>query len=125
MSEDLQLAETFDNYSGIAVANLGIKAFESSATDNKYSVSKDGSDLAIVKCKDHPCLQMINEAKKKKVVFFPEIGRSKFFLSLTRSHKSNLHENIYFFFSETTHSQAKKIPLGNLFARIYVFSPFK
>ena len=64
MSEDLLLAETFDNYSTIVVANLGIKTSESSATDNKYSVSKDDADLAIEKCKDHPCLKMINETKK-------------------------------------------------------------
>ena len=84
MSEDLELAGTFDNYSGIAVANLGTKTFESSATDNKNSVLKDGADLAIVKCKDHPCLKMINDAKKK-VVFFPEIGRLKFFYHLPTS----------------------------------------
>ena len=64
MPDNLELAEAFDNYSAIAVANLGIKTFESSATDNKYSVSKDDADLAIEKCKDHPCLKMINETKK-------------------------------------------------------------
>ena len=37
MSEDLELAETFDYYYGIAVANLGTKEYESSATDNKIS----------------------------------------------------------------------------------------
>ena len=82
MSEDLELAETFDYYSGIAVANLGIKEYESSATDNKISEWKDGE-----KCKDHPCIKMTNEAKKK-FSFCPEIGRVKF-LSLTRSHKSH------------------------------------
>ena len=37
MSEDLELADTFDYYSGIVVANLGTKEYESSATDNKIS----------------------------------------------------------------------------------------
>lgn len=37
MPEDLELAETFDYYSVIAVANLGTKEYESSATDNKIS----------------------------------------------------------------------------------------
>ena len=101
MSEDLELAETFDYYSGIAVANLGTKEYESSATDNKISEWKDGE-----KCKDHPWIKMTNEAKKK-FSCCPEIGRVKFFLSLTRLHKS--------------HTQTEKFSLANLNVRIYVF----
>ena len=33
--------------------------------------------------------------KTKKVVLFSEIGQVKVFLSTTRPHKSNVHENIY------------------------------
>ena len=49
---------------------------------------------------------MTNEAKKK-FSCCPEIGRVKFFLSLTRLHKS--------------HTQTEKFSLANLNVRIYVF----
>ena len=85
MSEDLELAETFDYYSGIAVANLGIKEYESSATDNKISEWKDGE-----KCKDHPCIKMTNEAKKS-FLFVRKLAGWNFFYHLpariSRTHK--------------------------------------
>ena len=59
---------------------------------------------------------------KKKVDLFREIGRVKFLLSPTRPHESNVYENIYFLFQKKTHTQTKKLPLANLFVRIYVFS---
>ena len=65
MSDDFQLEEAINNYLEIAVANLGLKGYGSSATDNKNPGSKDGIDLAIEKCKYHPCIKMINEAEKK------------------------------------------------------------
>ena len=58
----------------------------------------------------------------KKVILFPKIVWVKIFLSPTCPHKSNVYENICFLFQKT-HTQTKKVPLANLFVRIYVFFP--
>ena len=60
-----------------------------------------------------------NEVKKKnRLVSGNRPG--EFFLSPTRPHKSNVHENIFFCFKKIR-TQTKKFPLANLFVRIYVF----
>ena len=56
----------------------------------------------------------------QKKVLFQEFGRVKIFLSPTRSHKSNVYENIYFLFQKNI---LAKFALANLFVRIYVFFP--
>ena len=58
----------------------------------------------------------------KKVVLFPEIGPVKIFLSPTRPHKWTVRENTCSLFQNNTHIQTEKVPLPNLFFRIYVFS---
>ena len=49
ISDDLELAETFNNYFESAVANLGIKGYQNNVIENTNSGSKDGVDLAIEK----------------------------------------------------------------------------
>ena len=71
-----------------------------------HLITKSLTKRMVKKCKDHPCIKMTNEAKKK-FSCCPEIGWVKFFLSLTRSHKS--------------HTQTEKFSLANLNVRIYVF----
>ena len=61
ISDDLELTETFNNYFESAIANLGIKEYESSVTDNTNSESSDGVHLAIEKYKDHLSIKLINE----------------------------------------------------------------
>lgn len=50
----------FNNDFVRAVANLVIKEYESSVTDNTNSQAKDSADLAIGKYKDHSSIKMIN-----------------------------------------------------------------
>ena len=51
ISDDFELAETFNNYFESAVTNLGIEEYENNVTENTNSGSKDGVDLATDKCK--------------------------------------------------------------------------
>ena len=61
ISDDIELAETFNNYFESALANLSIKGYENNVTDNTNSGSKDGVDLAIEKYKDHPSIKIMNQ----------------------------------------------------------------
>ena len=74
ISDDFKLAQTFNNYSS-AVGKLGIKKCETSSDVNANSRVKDGADVAIEKCKDHPSIKMINENVSFESRFsFKEIG---------------------------------------------------
>ena len=59
---------------------------------------------------------------KKKVVLFQEIGRVNIFLSPTRPYKSNLYENIYFYFKKA-HKQ--KISTSKFIRTNLRFLPFR
>ena len=61
ISDDLELTETFNNYFESVIANLGIKEYENSVTDNTNSELSDGVHLAIEKHKDHLSIKLINE----------------------------------------------------------------
>ena len=70
---------------------------------------------------------VFNIRPKKKIVLFPEIGRVKIFLSPTRPYKSNVYENIYFFFKKNTHTN-KKISTNKFIAtnlRLFAFKKQK
>ena len=60
ISDDSELAKTFNSYFEKAVTNLGIKEYESPDT-NPGSASQDDVDIAISKYKNHPSIKMINE----------------------------------------------------------------
>ena len=47
----------------------------------------------------------IRPKRKKQLALFLEIGQAKIFLWLTRPHKSNVYENIYFVSKKHTHKQ--------------------
>ena len=64
------------------------------------------------------------EAKKKRVVLFPEICRVKNFLSPTCPHKSNVYENIHFLFQKKTHTN-KKSSTGRFTCANLRFFPLK
>ena len=61
ISEDLELAKTFNNYFGNAVNNLGIKECEFELNVDSNCNYMNGVDIAIHKFKDHPSIKMINE----------------------------------------------------------------
>ena len=61
ISNDLELAETFNNPFESVVANVGINEYESSVTDNTKSGPNDGVDLAIEKYNDNPSIKIIKE----------------------------------------------------------------
>ena len=61
ISEDLELAKTFNNYFGNAVNNLGIKECEFDLDVDSNCNYMNGVDIAIHKFKDHPSIKMINE----------------------------------------------------------------
>ena len=61
ISEDLELAKTFNNYFGNAVNNLGIKECEFDLNVDSNCNYMNGVDTAIHKFKDHPSIKMINE----------------------------------------------------------------
>ena len=61
ISEDLELAKTFNNYFGNAVNNLGIKECEFDLNVDSNCNYMNGVDIAIHKFKDHPSIKMINE----------------------------------------------------------------
>ena len=60
ISDDSELAKKFNSYFEKAVANLGIKEYESLDT-NPGSASQDDVDIAISKYKNHPSIKMINK----------------------------------------------------------------
>ena len=70
ISEDLELAKTFNNYFGNAVNNLGIKECEFDLNVDSNCNYMNGVDIAIHKFKDHPSIKMINE----KVRFGPRFS---------------------------------------------------
>ena len=61
ISEDLELAKTFNNYFGNAVNNLGIKECQFDLNVDSNCNYMNGADIVIHKFKDHPSIKMINE----------------------------------------------------------------
>ena len=61
ISEDLELAKTFNNYFGNAVNNLDKKECEFDLNVDSNCNYMNGVDTAIHKFKDHPSIKMINE----------------------------------------------------------------
>ena len=61
ISEDLELAKTFNNYFGYAVNNLGTKECEFDLNVDSNCNYMNGADIATHKFKDHPSIKMINE----------------------------------------------------------------
>ena len=61
ISENLELAKTFNNYFGNAVNNLGIKECEFDLNVDSNCNYMNGVDIAIHKFKVHPSIKMINE----------------------------------------------------------------
>ena len=61
ISDDQELADTFNNFFEHAVDNLGIQEYQSDHNININSISDDPIDYAIAKYKNHPSIIMINE----------------------------------------------------------------
>ena len=61
ISDDQELADTFNNFFEHAVDNLGIQEYQSDHNIDINSVSDDPIDYAIAKYKNHPSIIMINE----------------------------------------------------------------
>ena len=75
ISEDLELAKTFNNYFGNAVNNLGIKECEFDLNVDSNCNYMNGVDIAIHKFKDHPSIKMINEKVRFESCFsFKEVS---------------------------------------------------
>ena len=76
ISDDSELAKTFNSYFEKAVTNLGIKEYESLDT-NPGSASQDDVDIAISKYKNHPSIKMIDEnVSFESRFFFKDISES-------------------------------------------------
>ena len=75
ISEDLELAKTFNNYFGNAVNNLGIKECEFDLNVDSNCNYMNGVDIAIHKFKDYPSIKMINEKVRFESCFsFKEVS---------------------------------------------------
>ena len=61
ISDDQELADTFNNFFEHAVDNLGIQEYQSDHNIDRNSISDDPIDYAITKYKNHPSIIMINE----------------------------------------------------------------
>ena len=61
ISDDQELADTFNNFFEDAVENLGIQEYQSDHNIDINSISDDPTDYAIAKYKNHPSIIMINE----------------------------------------------------------------
>ena len=61
ISDDQELADTFNNFFEHAVDNLGIQEYQSDHNIDINSISDDPIDYAIAKYKNHPSIIMINE----------------------------------------------------------------
>ena len=63
-------------------------------------------------------------SQKKQYCFRKSTGRNFFYHLPARISRMCMRIILYIFCFKKTRSQTKKSPLGNLFVRIYVFSPF-
>ena len=61
ISDDQELADTFNNFFEHAVDNLGIQEYQSDHNIDINSISDDPIDYAIAKYKNHPSIIIINE----------------------------------------------------------------
>ena len=61
ISDNQELADTFNNFFEHAVDNLEIQEYQSDHNVNISSISDDPIDYAIEKYKNHPSIVMINE----------------------------------------------------------------
>ena len=61
ISDDQELADTFNNFFEHAADNLGIQEYQSDHNIDINSISDDPIDCAIAKYKNHPSIIMINE----------------------------------------------------------------
>ena len=61
ISDNVKLAQTFNNYFKGAVRKFGIKEYEHTSDVNANSRSTGGVDVAIEKYEDHPSIKMIIE----------------------------------------------------------------
>ena len=61
ISDDQELADTFNNFFEHTVDNLGIQEYQSDHNIDISSISDDPIDYAIAKYKNHPNIIMINE----------------------------------------------------------------
>ena len=61
ISDDQELADTFNNFFEQAVDNLGIQEYQSDHNIDINSISDDPIVYAIAKYKNHPSIIMINE----------------------------------------------------------------
>ena len=73
LSDDKEIAETFDNYFNNAVKSLNLQCSKEHLND--VSNENDPFEIAIKKFKDHPSIVNINENIPKTTTFnFNEIG---------------------------------------------------